>query len=118
MKGGFKMSFKATAIIVLLFFLMVPVFPAMGENFGAYSNEDLASMRGKMRDASAEERAAFRKEWHNRMQSMTFEERQKYNGRPANAHEGGYGMDQQRDNAGSGYKKNYRRRHGHSRGRF
>ncbi len=86
-------------------------------------------MRGTMKDASAEDRDAFRKERQNRQQSMTVEERQKYNGRSANApadgsgsrkntSEGGYGRNQQKGNAGGGgYGKRHRKRQGGGGGR-
>jgi len=111
------MNFKSIAIIGLLFFFAAPIFPAMGADLSTYSNEKLASMRGTMRDAPAEERAAFRNEWNNRIQSMTAEERQKYAGRPENAPQGGYGMNRKRGDHGDGYRKNYRRRHGSGGGR-
>lgn len=65
--------------------------PAWGADYGGYSPEELAAMRGTMRNASAQERNAFRQEWQKRIRSMTQEERQQYMGRPANAPGGGSG---------------------------
>ena len=122
------MRLKTMSIIGLVFTLAVVIIPAWGADFGTYTNEELASMRGTMKDASPEDRAALRKEWQNRQQSMTVEERQKHIGRPenapadgsryrTNAPEGGYGMNQQTDNAGSGHGKRYRKRQGGGKGR-
>ena len=112
------MRLKTIGIIGLVFTLAVAIIPAWGADFSTCTNEELASMRGTMRDASAEDRAAFRKEWQNRLQSMTVEERQKNIGRPANAPEKGYGMNQQTDRAGGGsYGKHYRKRKGGGSGR-
>ncbi len=47
-------------------------------DFSNYSTEELSEMRRTMRDASTEERAAFREEWQKRLNEMTEEERQQY----------------------------------------
>ena len=122
------MPLKTMVIISLLFALAVGIIPAWGADFSTYNNKELASMRGTLRGASAEDCAAFRKEWQNRLQSMTLEERQNYIGRPAkapadstgyraNAPEGEYSMNQQRNNAVGGYNNQYRMRRGGGRGR-
>lgn len=79
--------------------LALAVIPAWGADYSGYSNEELAAKRGTLRDASDEERAAFRSEWQKRYQSMSDEERQKYGGRTANAPADGKGY---RGNAGAG----------------
>ncbi|MBW2201247.1 MAG: hypothetical protein JRF71_10515 [Deltaproteobacteria bacterium] len=126
---------KTMGMIGLIFTLALVIIPAWGADFSTYTNAELESMRGTMKDASAEDRDAFRKERQNRQQSMTAEERQKYNGRSSNApadgsgyrknapadgsgyrknaSEGGYGKNQQKGNAGGGgYGKRHRNRQG------
>lgn len=58
------------------------------------SNEELSNTRGSMREASEEDRNAFRSEWQQRTQSMTPDERQQYTGRPASAAADGSGTQQ------------------------
>ncbi|MBT3310534.1 MAG: DUF1104 domain-containing protein [Desulfobacteraceae bacterium] len=122
------MHLKTIGIMGFVFFLAVSIMPAWGADFSTYNNEELASMRGTMKEASAEDRAAFSKEWQNRLKSMTAEERQKHTRRPAsapadgsgyrtNAPEGGYGTNQRTGNVDRGYGKQSRSRQGGGRGR-
>jgi len=74
-------------------------------DYSQYTTEELSKMRGTMRNASEEEREAFREEWQKRMQQMSPEERQKYVGPPANA---------PRD--GQGYRYGQGKGRGHGRG--
>ncbi len=64
---------------------------ALAVDFSQYSTEELAKMRGTLREASPEEREAFRQEWQKRMREMSPEERQRYAGPPANAPRDGKG---------------------------
>lgn len=54
-------------------------------DYNAMSNEELAAKRGSMKEATLEERNAFRNEWQSRVQKMSPEERQKAVGPPENA---------------------------------
>lgn len=47
-------------------------------DYSKYSTEELAAMRGTLRNASVEERNAFRTEWQKRMQQMSSDQRQQY----------------------------------------
>ena len=44
---------------------------ALAVDYSSYSTEELSAMRGTLRNASAEERNAFRQEWQSRMQSRS-----------------------------------------------
>lgn len=90
------MRMKSLSVIGLVLVLMIGITPAWGVDFSTYTNEELASMRGTMRNATSEERTAFRGEWQERLQAMTPEERQQYSGRPANAPADGSGSGQGR----------------------
>ncbi len=50
----------------------------MAADYSRYSTEELAAMRGTLRNLSAEEREAFRTEWQKRLQQMSPEERATY----------------------------------------
>ena len=65
---------------------------AFAADYSAYSTDELAQMRGTMRDVPAEERNQFRKEWQKRINEMPVEERSQYTGRPENAKRDGQGM--------------------------
>lgn len=117
---------RTSAMIVsgLVVFLMLASVPVWGADYGNHTNEEMAAMRGTMRNASSEERAAFSAEWQKRVQSMSVEDRQKYSSRPekaaadgsgyrTNATRGGSGADEQMGNAagsGSGSGKGNRMR--------
>jgi len=101
-------TLKITGIVILGLGLLAA--PAFAEtDYSSMSNEDLAATRGTMRDASQEERDAFRTEWQSRVNSMSQEERQEAIGRPANAAQDGAGNKYRqgsgqgkRDGSGSG----------------
>ncbi|MBN2653995.1 MAG: DUF1104 domain-containing protein [Nitrospirae bacterium] len=57
-------------------------------DYSTMSTEELASMRGKMQNATVQERSAFQNEWQKRVQTMSAEDRQKYLGRPQGAGQG------------------------------
>ncbi|MBC8209321.1 DUF1104 domain-containing protein [Methanococcoides sp. SA1] len=82
-----KKSILACALCLAL--LASPVWSA--PDYSAMSNDEMAAMRGNMRDVSAEERASFQSEWQSRIQQMSPEERQKAVGRPDNAPADGTG---------------------------
>ena len=120
--------FATTIIIGFAIVLAVSAVPAWAVDYSNYTNDELAAIRGTLRDASAEDRAAFAKEWQDRLQSMTVEERQNYAGRPANAPadgtgyrtnapSGGYGMNQQSGRGGGGHDSGNGRGKGGGRGR-
>ena len=68
---------KKTVLIVSgIMMLSVPVWAAT--DYSSMSTEELAKIRGTLREASVEERNAFRTEWQSRMQQLTPEERQQY----------------------------------------
>lgn len=75
-------------------------------DYGTMTNEELAAQRGSMHQATTEERNAFQKEWQNRVQKMSPEERQKAVGQPENAPRDGSGRQsgqgQGMGNSGSG----------------
>ncbi|MFZ5766885.1 MAG: DUF1104 domain-containing protein [Thermodesulfobacteriota bacterium] len=89
------MQKKRTSIVTALLLLALAAAPAFaGPDYSTMSTDELNEMRGTMRDAPAEEREAFQREWQHRINTMTREERQKYSGPPANA---------PRDGSGDGY---------------
>ncbi len=65
---------------------------ALAVDYSQYSTEELAKMRGTMRNATEEEREAFRAEWQKRLREMSPEERKQYMGRPENATRDGQGF--------------------------
>ncbi len=67
----------------------------LAADYSGKSLEELADIRGTLREASVQDRNDFRQEWQKRLSAMTPEERVQYMGPPANA---------QRD--GTGYGKN------------
>ncbi len=89
------MQTKRPSVIAVLLLLALAAAPAFAAtDYSTISTEELNEMRGTMRDAPAQEREAFQREWQQRLNSMTREERQQYSGPPANA---------PRDGAGDGY---------------
>lgn len=89
MKNRFKKIVPALFVFSLL---AAPVFAVT--DYSSMSTEELAQLRGTMRDAPAEEWEAFHHEWQKRFQTMTREEQMKYSGPPENA---------PRDGSGPGY---------------
>jgi len=59
--------------------------PLFASDYSSMSIDELANIRGTLYNATIEERNEFRSEWQKQIQSMTFEERQQYMGRPSNA---------------------------------
>ncbi|MBI9084010.1 MAG: hypothetical protein JEZ11_10465 [Desulfobacterales bacterium] len=96
------MHFKSMGIAALAFFLVLAMAPAWGADYGNHTDEELATMRGTMRSASSEERAAFSAEWQKRVQAMSAEDRQKYSGRSAKAAADGSGYRTNAPGSGSG----------------
>jgi hypothetical protein len=66
--------------------------PAFAVDYSAYSTDELAKMRGTMRNVPEEDRSQFRNEWQKRINEMPVEERSQYTGRPENAQRDGEGM--------------------------
>ncbi len=58
--------------------LVISTTCAFAVDYSQYSTEELAAMRSQMRNATQEERDAFRKEWQSRMQNMDPSERSTY----------------------------------------
>ncbi len=86
----FRKAFTTTALLTGLALTAVPAWAQI--DYSSMTNEDLAAMRGTMRDATPEDRDAFRQEWQGRVQNMSPEERQQVTGRPSGAGGGdGYG---------------------------
>jgi len=83
---------KAALVLASLTMLSTPVWA--GTDYSSMTTEELSQIRGTLRDASQEERDAFRAEWQKRMLEMTQEERQNYIGPPANAPMDGAGLHQ------------------------
>ena len=83
---------RSILLSAILFMTVTPAWAAT--DYSSMSNEELSAKRGTMREASDEERNAFRSEWQQRTQSMTTEERQQYTGQPANAPMDGSGAQQ------------------------
>jgi hypothetical protein len=88
MKEG--MNWKKAKVFVLTFItgFLMSVSLAFAVDYGSMTTEELSQLRGTMRNATFGERNAFRQEWQKRVQSMTREEREKYqvnrNGRYGN----------------------------------
>ncbi len=61
-------------------------------DYSGYSTDELAAMRGSMREVSDEDRGRFRAEWKKRVNELPVEERAKYTTRPENAEGGGQGQ--------------------------
>ncbi len=68
-------------------------------DYSRYSTEELSRMRGTMKNASQEEREAFRQEWQKRMKELSPEERKAF-GSPSN--KGGKGYHQGHGRGGHG----------------
>jgi len=66
------------AVLSIMAVLAFSVTGALAVDYSQYSTEELAAMRGQMRNATQEERDAFRKEWQSRIQNMDPAERSKY----------------------------------------
>jgi len=86
-------------------------------DYGSMTTAELGSVRGTLRDASVDEREAFRSEWQTRMSSMTREERREYTGRPENALRDGSGLKAGQSNAAGGGTSGMASQRGMGRGR-
>ena len=82
--------------------LCLCVVPVLAAGYADMTTEELATLRGTMRNASQQEHAAFQQEWQNRVRQMTEEERRKYLGPPANAPRDGSGMQSGQESPGNG----------------
>ncbi len=107
---------KMFMALVLLAALCPPAWAAT--DYSSMTTEELSKLRGTMRNASQEERNAFREEWQKRMHEMTQEERDRYLGRPAPASSEGTGMGQGRGRGQGGGGQGMGRGMGQGRGRW
>lgn len=78
---------KRFLVLALTLALISPALPAMAEEaltsgLSSYSLDELAAMRGSLRESSEEERAAFHSEWQSRIENLSPDERATYLGRP------------------------------------
>ncbi len=93
-----KKQFFIGSIILAVSLISIPAFAT---DYSSLETSELANLRGTMRDASTEDRDAFRAEWQNRISRMSSEEAQAYRGRPENAIADGNG---DKDNANNSRK--------------
>ncbi|NTV02495.1 MAG: hypothetical protein HGB04_06875 [Chlorobiaceae bacterium] len=70
-----KALFPAALTIALLLAGSSPAMAA--RNFSNLSNDELAAVRGTLKDETAETREAFRNEWQKRISTMTSTERER-----------------------------------------
>lgn len=89
MKRTTTMAGRIVGIVLGACLLALPALAAT--DYSTMSNEELAAMRGTMRDAAPAERDSFRAEWQNRVNTMSQAERQTAVGRPENAPRDGAG---------------------------
>lgn len=90
---------------------------AWATDYSGYSTDELAQMRGTMREVSEQDRSQFQQEWQKRINEMPAEERAKHLGRPENAPADGQGQgrdgkknrseNRKRDGSGQGAGKGY-----------
>ncbi|MBC8317803.1 MAG: hypothetical protein H8E41_07835 [Desulfobulbaceae bacterium] len=80
---------KLSALVIGMTLFAAPAFAA---DYSGYSTDELAEMRGTMRDVPTEDRDQFRNEWQKRINEMPVEDRSRYNSRPENAVRDGEGM--------------------------
>ena len=104
MKKRMRKSLKLMALMMLSGLMSAQLFAA---DYSGKSTEELAEIRGTLRNAEVQDRNDFRLEWQKRLNAMTPEERVKYLGPPANA---------QRDGNGYGKKGNRGLRKGNGNG--
>ena len=69
---------KGIILAGLVIAMIVAVGSAFATDFRQYSTEELINLRGTMKDATDEEREAFRNEMRARVQNMSDEERQEF----------------------------------------
>ncbi len=87
---------------------------AWAVDYSQYSTEELAKMRGNMRQMSPEERRAFHEEWRKRMREMDPEKRWSYMGPPESARQNGKGHKngQERHHQGKGWHRGWHKGRG------
>lgn len=101
MKKSMKITSVLGCVVFGLSLMSAPVFAET--DYSAMTNEEMAQMRGTMRNADTAEQEAFRAEWQERVNNMSQEERQNAVGRPENAIQDGAGNKYRQGNAsGSG----------------
>ncbi len=89
MKRKMTITGRIGCMILGLSLLSMPVLAAT--DYNNLTNEEMAAKRGTMRDATSDDRDAFRTEWQTRVNNMSQEERQLAVGRPQAAQKDGTG---------------------------
>ena len=89
MKKSMKITSVLGCTVIGLSLMSMPVFAAT--DYSTMTNEEMAQMRGTMRNAATEDQETFRAEWQNRVNSMSQVERESAVGRPENALQDGAG---------------------------
>ena len=72
--GNLKMLNLAGIFLLLLAYAM----PSWASDYSHYSMDDLATMRGSMKNAPEQEQKKFNEEWQKRINEMPSEERARY----------------------------------------
>jgi len=84
---------KSFLLILALALLATPALAADDfTDYSSYSTDELAAMRGTLRDATIEERTLFQTEWQSRVLEMDEATRLEFSGRPDNALADGTGV--------------------------
>ena len=78
------MSKLRWTMVMALIGLCLSITPVWAAEYSQMTTEELSRLRATLYNASQEERAAFEKEWEKRVRQMTREEREKFDGPPAN----------------------------------
>ena len=79
------MKKKTKVLSVALLIVGITCGSALAVDYQSMTNEELAAMRGTMRETSLEEQTAFRNEWQNRVNKMSPEEKAQAIGKPEGA---------------------------------
>jgi len=66
---------KAIVKSIIVSGMLTLALPAFAADYSGYSAEELAAMRGNMRNATSQERKAFRNAWRDKAQSLPPEDR-------------------------------------------
>ena len=85
---------KKSFLLILTLALLATSALAADEftDYSSYSTDELAAMRGTLRDATVEERTLFQTEWQSRVLEMDEATRLEFTGRPDNALADGTGV--------------------------
>jgi uncharacterized membrane protein YgcG len=92
---------KAIVKSIIVSGMLMLALPAFAADYSGYSAEELAAMRGNMRNATTQEREAFRNAWRDKTQSPSPEDRRSLKATNSNNGSGNrYGS-----GSGGGFKK-------------